>query len=220
MQKIITIVAGGLISVFCSVTTLEAQIYGDTSSVRGFRNFQYNVGVGGSPLNNFRAYSTGVPDDLSVPRAMPNPLAYSLRTPVSPIAKTSNNRSMRIGLPFGQIQDQRIGGKMPSLSALASLNPTITPFAKLAGTTSIVEQTHKTTGSLGNWRNWALTSLAKPFVAANSLLSAKNSQLRQTISALNRQPLSGSSSDLQRTTSTFSRPNLGLGQTRLIAQRP
>jgi len=219
MKKLCLLIIVGGVAAFFYTTPCNAQVYGDTSSVRGFQQFRYGVGIGSSPLNTFRAYSTGVPDYTNVARTSPNPLGYSLRTPVNPVARTSHNRSMRIGLPFGQPRNQRITGTMPSLSALASKDPTITPFASLEGITSIVEQTQQKTSSLGYWRNWSLTSLMKPLVAARSFFSTQNSRLRKSQSILAQQPLAETRGNLQQTTSTFSRPNLGLGQTRLIVAR-
>lgn len=219
MQRLLVLVIVGWISLHVSVTTCQAQVYGESSSVRGFKNFRGGVGVGSSTLSTFRAYSSGITGDPHVARTAPNPLSYSNRTPVSPVAKTSHNRSMRIGLPIGRTQNKRIGGKMPSLSALASQNPTISPFASLAGITSVVEQSQQTSGSLANWRNWALTSLAKPIAISNSLLAANKSRLRQSASIFSRPSLGETSGQLRQTTSTFARPNLGLGQTRLISQK-
>ena len=45
--------------VFFEATPLNAQILGNTSSIRGFRLMQGRISIGSSAVSNFRRFSTG-----------------------------------------------------------------------------------------------------------------------------------------------------------------
>lgn len=115
---------------FTLSSSVFGQIYGNQSSIRGFANFQYGVGVGNGPSNQFRAFSEGIDNDPYVERTAPNPMTYRAPTMPKPHG-FGGQQSKKIGQALGSrlntMRNTRMSGeKMPSsLTSMVSQPPTM-----------------------------------------------------------------------------------------------